>query len=118
MNRLEVLKRAGIEPGTPVDVAGSVAFGEGAIVSRALLRSPAGSLTAFAFDAGQELSTHTAPFEAVLHVLEGRLRVTVGGRSVEAPAGSLVVLPSGVPHAVEALARSKALLTMLRAIGG
>lgn len=88
--------------------------GAGAVVSRTLLKSRGGTLTLFAFDRGQGLSEHVAPFDALVHILEGRLRLTIGGRAVTAEAGQAVLMPAGVPHALHAPVRAKMLLTMLR----
>jgi quercetin dioxygenase-like cupin family protein len=85
-----------------------------AIVSRILLRSPVGSVTVFAFAAGQELAEHTAPFDALVQVVAGRLELTIGGRPVTVAGGELVVMPARVPHALRAAADSTMILTMLR----
>ena len=73
-----------------------------------------GNVTLFAFDAGQELSEHTAPFDAFVLVLEGALTLTIGGAPVRAIPGTIVRMPSNVPHAVEALEPARMLLIMLR----
>ena len=86
----------------------------GGIVSRIVLKQPTGSLTAFAFDVGQELSEHTCPYEAVLHVVDGEANVTIGSNVHTVAAGQMIRLPAGVPHAVQAPRRFKMLLTMLR----
>lgn len=91
-----------------VDVA------DGAIVSRVLARTSGGSLTLFAFDEGQELSEHTAPFDAVVHVVEGALELTIAGSPVQVSSGELAVMPAHVPHALRALAATKMLLVMLK----
>ena len=101
-------------PAEALDVAGLVDYAEGSIVSRTLLDNSAGTLTLFAFDAGQSLSEHSAPFDAVVHVLDGEAELIIGGKTVAAPAGSLVLMPADVPHAVNANVRFKMLLTMLR----
>lgn len=87
---------------------------EHGIASRILARSAGGTITLFAFDAGQDLSEHTAPFDALVHVLAGTLTLTIGGTPVEARAGSVVLMPAHVPHAVAASEPSRMLLTMLR----
>jgi len=87
---------------------------EGTIVSRTVAESDAGTLTLFAFDGGQGLSEHTAPYDAYLFVLEGELRLRIGGKTVPARAGQLVVMPANVPHSVHADMPSKTLLVMLR----
>ncbi len=84
------------------------------IASRVLGKTPGGSLTIFAFDAGQGLSEHTSPFEAFVLVLEGALTLTVGGTPVRATPGTIVRLPADVPHAVDAAEPSRMLLVMLR----
>jgi quercetin dioxygenase-like cupin family protein len=83
-------------------------------VSRTLARAPGGSLTLFAFDAGQELSEHTAPFDAFVTVLDGKVELTIGGERVAAAAGETVLMPAGVPHAVRADGPFKMLLAMVR----
>ena len=85
------------------------------IASRVIARSAGGNVTLFAFDAGQELSEHTAPFDALLIVLHGTFELTIGGQPVSAAAGMVVRLPAGVPHAVAAVGESRMLLIMLRA---
>ncbi len=84
------------------------------IASRVLARTEGGNLTLFAFDAGQELSEHTAPFDALVLVLEGSLQLTIGGTPVQAARGTIVRMPAGVPHAVEAPEAARMLLIMLR----
>jgi quercetin dioxygenase-like cupin family protein len=91
------------------------AYQDGAIVSRQITKAPAGNVTLFAFDAGQELSEHTAPFDALVHVLDGEAEVTIAGQVFRLRAGDALVLPAGQPHAVKAIARFKMLLTMIRA---
>ena len=98
----------------PVELAGLVDYSEGSVVSRTLLKRGAGTLTLFAFDAGQELSEHSAPFDAYVQVLAGQVALTIGGARVEAAAGQTVLMPADVPHAVRAETRFKMLLTMLR----
>ena len=84
------------------------------IASRILSKNNGGSLTLFAFDVGQGLSEHTAPFDAIVMVLDGRLALTIGGKEVLAAAGTIVRMPADVPHAVDAPEPSRMLLTMLR----
>ena len=89
----------------------------GGIASRVLVKTAGGSVTLFAFDAGQGLTEHTAPFEALAMVLEGAMTLTIGGRLVQATPGTLVRMPAGVPHAVEAHGPTRMLLFMLRGNG-
>ena len=84
------------------------------IASRVLARTAAGNITLFAFDAGEELSEHTAPFDALVLTLSGALVLTIGGREVRTTPQSLVLMPANVPHAVRASEVSRMLLIMLR----
>jgi quercetin dioxygenase-like cupin family protein len=84
------------------------------ISSRILAKHAGGNVTLFAFDAGQELSEHTAPFDALMLVLAGALVITIGGQPVHARAGTVVRMPAGVPHAVDAAESARAMLIMLR----
>ena len=84
------------------------------IASRVLARTPGGNLTLFAFDAGQELTEHTSPFDALVMVLEGSVVLTIERTEVTATPGTIVRMPSGVPHAVRAPEPARMLLLMLR----
>lgn len=87
---------------------------EGGIASRVLAKTGGGNVTLFAFDQGQGLSEHTAPFDALVIVLDGELALTVGGQAVTALPGTIVRLPANLPHAVDATVASRMLLVMLR----
>ena len=91
------------------------AYQEGAIVSRQISLAEGGNVTLFAFDQDQELSEHTAPFDALLHVLDGEADVRISGRDFQLEAGEAIILPAGQPHAVKAHKKFKMLLTMIRA---
>lgn len=84
------------------------------IASRILAKNGGGSVTLFAFAGGEGLSEHTAPFDALVLVLDGALALTIGGQSVQAAPGTIVRMPAGIPHAVEASSASRMLLIMLR----
>jgi quercetin dioxygenase-like cupin family protein len=99
------------EVGRVVDL---VAYQDGAIVSRTILKREAGNVTLFAFDVGQELSEHTAPYDALVQIVEGEVAITIGGRVWQLHAGEMIVMPAHQPHAVKAVARFKMLLTMIR----
>jgi quercetin dioxygenase-like cupin family protein len=99
---------------TPMAPLGLVGYQEGAVVSRTLLKRAGGTITLFAFDEGQSLSEHTAPFDAVSHVLEGEADITVAGTSHSVASGEMVLMPANQPHAVHARTRFKMLLTMVR----
>jgi quercetin dioxygenase-like cupin family protein len=92
------------------------AYQDGAVVSRTLLKRGGGTVTLFAFDEGQSLSEHTAPFDAIAYVLEGEALITIAGAPLTIQAGEMVLMPANQPHAVNAPARFKMLLTMLRSI--
>lgn len=95
--------------------AGVVEYQAGAVVSRTLVKAAGGTLTAFAFDAGSELSEHTAPFDAVVLVVEGEAEIAISRIWHRVKAGELLKLPAGQPHAVKAVTRFKMLLVMIKA---
>lgn len=95
-----------------VDLA---AYGDGAVVSRAVLKKPAGNVTFFAFDKGESLSEHTAPFDALVLVLDGAAEVSIDGKPHRVPAGQLIIMPAGKPHSLRAVERFKMMLVMIRA---
>jgi len=101
---------------TTVGPLNLVTYQDGAVVSRTLLKRGGGTVTLFAFDEGQSLSEHTAPFDAVAHVLEGEAVITIAGVPLTAAAGDMVLMPANQPHAVAAPKRFKMLLTMIRSI--
>jgi quercetin dioxygenase-like cupin family protein len=91
-----------------------VNYQDGAVVSREIVRKSTGSVTLFAFDAGQGLSEHTAPFDALVQVLEGEAEIMVSGQSHRVLGGEMILLPAGQPHALKAIQRFKMMLTMIR----
>jgi quercetin dioxygenase-like cupin family protein len=91
-----------------------VNYQDGSIVSRQIVKKPTGNVTIFAFDEGQGLSEHTAPFDALLHVLEGEVEISVAGRTHCLHCGEMILLPAQQPHALKALKRFKMILTMVR----
>ena len=95
-------------------LADLVDYQPGAIVSRAIIEKPAGTVTAFSLDEGEGLSEHTAPFDAMVVVLDGELEVTLSGRPVRVQAGQMLIMPANEPHALRAPARAKMLLVMIR----
>ena len=101
---------------TAVAPLGLVSYQDGAVVSRILIKRGGGTVTLFAFDEGQSLSEHTAPFDAIAHVLEGEALITIAGVPLTVPAGDIVLMPANQPHAVVATKRFKMLLTMIRSI--
>jgi quercetin dioxygenase-like cupin family protein len=95
-------------------MAGLVAYQEGSVVSRQITKAEAGNVTLFAFDKAQELSEHTAPFDALVHVLEGEAEIRISGQAYQLNAGDAIIMPADEPHAVRALTAFKMLLTMIR----
>ena len=92
-----------------------VEYQPGAVVSRTLVKKSAGTVTAFAFDSGEGLSEHTAPFDALALIVEGECEISIAGTSHRVKAGQLVGLPAGQPHAVKAVTPFKMILVMIRA---
>ena len=95
-------------------MADLVAYNEGSVVSRQITKSEAGNVTLFAFDKDQELSEHTAPFDALVHVLDGETEIRISGKPFHLKTGDAIIMPADEPHAVKALTRFKMLLTMIR----
>ena len=102
-------------PGAQVaQVLELVNYQDGAVVSREVVKKPTGSVTIFAFDEGQGLSEHTAPFDALMQVLEGEAEISIAGNPHRLHCGEMILMPAGQPHALKALARFKMILTMIR----
>ncbi len=100
--------------GRPLDLATSIEYNDDAVVSKTLLNKKAGTLTLFAFDAGQGLSEHTSPYDASVMILDGEAELIIGGETVRASTGEMVIMPANVPHDVRAKERFKMLLVMIR----
>jgi len=96
-------------------IAELVNYQEGSVVSRQIPKAEAGNVTLFAFDKDQGLSEHTAPFDALVHVLEGEAEVTISGQPYWLNAGDAIIMPANEPHALKAIQKFKMLLTMIRA---
>jgi len=97
-----------------LNMAGLVEYNDGAVVSRQITKADGGNVTLFAFDKDQELSEHTAPFDALVHVLEGETEITISRKPFHLKTGDAIIMPANEPHAVKALTRFKMLLTMIR----
>ena len=91
-----------------------IGYQEGAVVSRTIIDKKTGTLTLFAFDAGQGLSEHTAPFDALVYVLDGEVKVTISGKTSHLKEGEMLIMPASEPHALKAVKRFKMLLAMIR----
>ena len=102
-----------VERGKVLSLLECVEYSQGSIVSRSVVDSENGNITLFAFEEGTNLSEHTAPFDAVAAVIDGRAQFIIGGETLEAQAGQTVIMPADVPHAVRAPARFKMMLIMI-----
>jgi quercetin dioxygenase-like cupin family protein len=105
---------SGLVPGQKANIASLVSYQAGSVVSRTIIHDRAGTVTLFAFDQGEGLSEHTAPYDALLHLLEGEAEVTVSGTMSRLEQGEAIILPAGKCHAVKASKRFKMLLTMIK----
>lgn len=92
----------------------TVGYQESSIVSRTLIEKKTGTVTIFAFDEGQSLSEHTAPFDAFVHITEGNAEITVSGRIFKVKEGEMIVMPAGEPHSVRASGRFKMMLVLIK----
>ncbi|MHC1702321.1 MAG: cupin domain-containing protein [Tenuifilaceae bacterium] len=91
-----------------------VEYSSGGIVSKNVLKRPQGNISVFAFDKGEGLSEHTAPFDAMVQVLEGKVKISIGGEPHELEAGETIIMPANISHALLATERFKMLLTMIK----
>jgi quercetin dioxygenase-like cupin family protein len=97
-----------------LSLRGLVAYQPGAVVSRELVQKKTGTVTLFAFAAGQGLSEHTAPFDAVVYILEGEAEIVITGKAFRVRSGEMIIMPAGEPHALKAILQFKMLLIMIR----
>jgi quercetin dioxygenase-like cupin family protein len=93
----------------------AVDYASGAIVSKIVSKNNAGNITLFSFDTGQNLSEHTAPFDAIVQIVEGKAKIIIDKKGYILSKGDIIIMPANIPHAVEALDKFKMLLTMLKA---
>jgi quercetin dioxygenase-like cupin family protein len=96
-------------------LAGLVEYADSSIVSKTILDKSVGTITLFAFDKGQRLSEHQTPYDAVVQIIDGAARLTIGAEDVNVSVGQIIIMPGNVPHAVAAEEKFKMLLTMIRA---
>jgi quercetin dioxygenase-like cupin family protein len=95
-------------------VEGLIEYQDGAVVSREIIRKGTGTVTIFAFDKGEGLSEHTAPFDAMVQVIDGKAEITISGNKNVLEKGDMIIMPANDPHALHALERFKMILTMIR----
>lgn len=115
MARKTASGRGTMPVGKPLALSELLAFQDGAIVSRTLVDKPVGTVTVFAFDRNEGLSEHTAPYDALVHVLEGSIEISISGKPNVVSAGQIILMPAGKPHALHATQPAKMLLIMVRA---
>ncbi len=101
-------------PTQAVKAAGLVEYQAGSVVSRTLIDKSAGTVTLFAFDAGQGLSEHTAPYDALVSIVDGEAEITISGKAHQLTADELIIMPANEPHALKAVRRFKMMLVMIR----
>ena len=92
-----------------------IKYQEGAVVSKEIIKKKEGTVTVFAFDKGQGLSEHTAPFDALVYVVDGKVEITIAGKASELAAGDMIVMPANQPHALMAIEQFKMMLVMIKA---
>ncbi|MEI7730882.1 MAG: cupin domain-containing protein [Verrucomicrobiota bacterium] len=107
-------KAKGLPAAQVARVADHVQYQAGSIVSREIVKQPTGTVTVFAFDEGQGLSEHTAPFDALVQVLDGEVEILIAGQPHHLHTGEMILMPAQQPHAVKALKRFKMMLIMIR----
>ena len=100
--------------GAPFNLQKHIDYADGSVVSKTLIQKDTGTITLFAFDAGQGLSEHKAPFDAVVTILDGRAEITIGGNTSTVKTGEMLIMPANITHALHAKERYKMLLVMIR----
>lgn len=100
--------------GKTLKVVDLIEYQEGSVVSREIIRKETGTVTIFAFDKGEGLSEHTAPFDAMVQVVDGKAEIVISGNKNIVSAGEMIIMPANDPHALNALERFKMVLTMIR----
>ncbi len=102
------------EKGRVLNLSESVNYSEGGIISKQILKNNVGNITLFSFDKGQGLSEHTAPFDAMVQVLEGKVEIKIGGNPILVEEGESIIMPANITHALFAVEKFKMLLTMIK----
>jgi len=96
------------------NLEGLIDYQEGSVVSRTIIDKKTGTITLFAFDENQGLSEHTAPYDAMVYVLDGEVDVTISGKPIRLKQGEMTIMPANEPHALTAKTKFKMLLTMIK----
>jgi quercetin dioxygenase-like cupin family protein len=113
MNMFGGLKMEDIK-GKVLKTTDLIEYQEGSVVSREIIRKDTGTVTIFAFDKGEGLSEHTAPFDAMVQIIDGKAEITISGSKNVLEAGEMIIMPADEPHALKALEKYKMVLTMIR----
>jgi len=100
--------------GTAISLKDFIEYQAGSVVSKEVLRKDTGTVTLFAFSQGQGLSEHTAPFDALVCIIDGEAIITISGNSVAVKAGEMIIMPANLPHALQAVQQFKMMLVMIR----
>jgi quercetin dioxygenase-like cupin family protein len=100
--------------GNVLDMAEMISYQDDSVVSRTIAKKESGTITVFAFDQGQGLSEHTAPFDAMVHVLDGEAEIAISGEPRRVTAGQMIIMPANEPHALNAVERFKMVLVMIK----
>ena len=109
-----IMKNIAFPTAEKFSMTDKVEYADGSVVSKIIIRNDKGNITLFAFDKGEFLSEHTAPFDAIVQVLDGKGEVVIDGKSFELNDGESIILPANVRHAVNATEKFKMLLTMIK----
>ena len=102
------------KPATKYNLKNAIQIAEGGVVSKQFIKNKGGNITLFAFDKGEGLSEHTAPFDAVVQIIEGKAEVSIGGNQHLVREGEMILMPANVPHALQARHAFKMCLIMLK----
>ena len=101
--------------GKALEVLELIQYQEGSVVSRTIADKPVATVTVFAFDEGQGLSEHTAPYDAIVHIIDGEVEIMINGEKISTKAGEIVIMPANKPHSLRAIKKFKMILIMIRA---
>ena len=104
----------GIKNSEVINLAESIEYASASIVSKSVIKKPAGNISLFAFDKGESLAEHSSPHEALAQILDGVARIIIGGNPVTVSVGESIILPANIPHSLQAEERFKMMLTMIK----
>ena len=103
-----------IDKGVKFNVNEAIAYSAQAVVSKTVIKKETGNVTLFAFEKGEGLSEHTAPFDAMVHIIDGEAEIRIGGNPHVLKAGEAIIMPANIPHALKAIERFKMMLIMIK----